>query len=70
MKEFFKKLWDNISAFFKKVWNIIITFLKNEKDSIVKPTAVLLLICIVIPLALAVTNAVTINRIKMLEEKN
>ncbi len=70
MKEFFKKLWYNISAFFKKVWKIIIAFLKNEKDSIVKPTVVLLLICIFIPLALAVTNKVTEKQITKLEAKN
>lgn len=54
MKDFFEK---------------IISFFKNEKDSIIKPTIVLLCICIIIPLALAVTNKVTVNRIAKLEQK-
>lgn len=70
MKGFFKKLWDNISAFFRKVWQAVVTFFKNEKDSIVKPTVVLLCICIIIPLALAVTNKVTVKQIAKLEAKN
>lgn len=47
----------------------IISFFKNEKDSIIKPTVVLLCICIIIPLALAVTNSVTVKRIAKLEQK-
>lgn len=39
------------------------------KDDILKPVVVLLGICIVIPLALAVTNAVTKDKIAELEEK-
>lgn len=70
MKEFFKKLWSNISALLKKVWKAIVSFLKAEKDSIVKPTVVLLCICIIIPLALAVTNTVTAKQIAKLEAKN
>lgn len=51
--------------FFKKV----IEFVKNEKNSIIKPTVVLLCICIIIPLALAVTNKITAPQIAKLEEK-
>lgn len=69
MKEFFKKAWDKVSAFFKKVWKAVVTFLKNEKDSIVKPTVVLLCICIIIPLALAVTNKITAPKIEALAKK-
>lgn len=53
----------------KDFLNKILAFLKNEKDSIIKPTAVLLAICIIIPLALAVTNKITSPNIAKLEEK-
>lgn len=42
---------------------------KNTKDIMI-PVAVLLAICIVIPLALSLTNKITVNRIAELEEKN
>ena len=54
----------------KKLFSGIASFFKNEKDSIIKPTVVLLCICIIIPLALAVTNTVTEKRILKLEQKN
>lgn len=50
--------------------NKIISFFKANIDEIIKPVVVLLAICIVIPLALAVTNAVTSERIAELEAKN
>ena len=59
MKDFFVNLLANIKR-----------FLTENKDSIIKPTVVLLFICIIIPLALAVTNAVTSDRITELERKN
>lgn len=59
MKDFFVNLLANIKR-----------FLTENKDSIIKPTVVLLCICIIIPLALAVTNAVTSDRITELERKN
>ena len=59
MKDFFVYLLANIKR-----------FLTENKDSIIKPTVVLLCICIIIPLALAVTNAVTSDRITELERKN
>lgn len=59
-----------MKEFFKKIWNAIASFFKNEKDSIVKPTAVLLCICIIIPLALAITNKVTVKQIAKLEAQN
>lgn len=59
-----------MKEFFVKIWGAVVSFFKNEKDSIIKPTVVLLCICIIIPLALAVTNKVTEDRIKVLEEKN
>lgn len=59
MKDFFVNLLANIKR-----------FLTGNKDSIIKPTVVLLCICIIIPLALAVTNAVTSDRITELERKN
>lgn len=45
------------------------SLIKNNLDSIIKPVVVLLVICIVIPLALAVTNKITIDRIAELEIK-
>lgn len=44
--------------------------LKNNLDSIIKPVGVLLVICIVIPLALAATNMITHKRIAELEIKS
>ncbi len=44
--------------------------IKKNRDDIIKPVAVLLIICIVIPLALALTNRVTADKIAELEEKN
>ena len=44
-------------------------FLKNNYSDIIKPSIVLLSICIIIPLALSVTNAVTTSRIANLAEK-
>ncbi len=48
----------------------IIEIIKKNKDDIIKPIVVLLAICIVIPLALSLTNKVTVNRIAELERKN
>ena len=48
----------------------ILKFFKNNRDDIFKPVIVLLVICIVIPLALAVTNKITAARIAELDEKN
>lgn len=53
----------------KNIFSKIIAFFKKEKDSIIKPTVVLLAICIIIPLALAVTNKITAPKIAKLEEK-
>ena len=50
--------------------NKIIELFKANKNDIIKPVAVLLVICIVIPLALAVTNKVTEKRIDQLVRKN
>lgn len=50
--------------------NKILEFLKANKDDILKPVAVLLAICIVIPLALSLTNKLTVSRIAALEEEN
>ena len=57
-KDFIKGCWDKISKFCKLNWN-----------DIIKPVVVLLSICIVIPLALSVTNAVTKDRIVRLEKQ-
>lgn len=43
--------------------------LKKNKNDIIKPVAVLLAICIVIPLALALTNKLTADRIAGLEKE-
>lgn len=59
MKDFFVNFLANIKR-----------FLTENKDTIIKPTVVLLCICIIIPLALAITNAVTSDRITELERKN
>ena len=50
--------------------NKIIEFFKANKNDIIKPVAVLLAICVIIPLALAVTNKVTKNRIEQLARSN
>ena len=44
--------------------------IKNNKDDIIKPVAVLLTICIIIPLALSVTNKITAEKIARLETEN
>lgn len=44
--------------------------IKNNKDDIIKPVAVLLAICIIIPLALSVTNKITSEKIARLETEN
>ena len=44
--------------------------IKNNTNDIIKPVAVLLAICIIISLALALTNKVTADKISELEEKN
>ncbi len=49
--------------------NRIKGFITSNMDELIKPTVVLLCICIVIPLALAVTNAVTVKRIAKLENE-
>lgn len=48
----------------------ISNFIKSNKDAIIKPVVVLLAICIVIPLALSVTNKFTAHRIEKLQEEN
>ncbi len=50
--------------------NKVLEFLKANKDDILKPVAVLLAICIIIPLALSLTNKLTVNRIAALEKEN
>ncbi len=49
--------------------NKLLEFLKNNKDDIFKPIIVLLAICIVIPLALSLTNELTAYRIEKLAEE-
>ncbi len=58
-----------MKAFLIKFFNAVKKFLTDNKDELIKPTVVLLLICIIIPLALAVTNMVTVDRIAKLEEE-
>lgn len=48
----------------------IIKLIKANLNDIIKPAAVLLAICIIIPLALSLTNAVTKERIAKLEAEN
>ncbi|MBQ2286701.1 MAG: FMN-binding protein [Acutalibacteraceae bacterium] len=48
---------------------LINAFKENSRD-IIKPTAVLLAICIIIPLALSLTNKITAKKISLLEEEN
>lgn len=50
--------------------NKILEIIKRNKDDIIKPVAVLLAICIIIPLALSLTNKITAYRIAELERKN
>ena len=50
--------------------NKLISILKANFNDIIKPVIVLLTICIVIPLALSVTNKVTEKRIEDLIIKN
>ncbi len=50
--------------------NKFIDILKKNKDEIIKPVVVLLAICIVIPLALSLTNMITVDRIATLAEEN
>lgn len=50
--------------------NKISELIKANKNDIIKPVVVLLAICIVIPLALSLTNKVTVNRIAALEKEN
>ena len=45
-------------------------FLKNNKNDIFKPIIVLLCICIIIPLALSLTNKLTADRIEKLRVEN
>ena len=47
-----------------------IELIKSNKNDIIKPVAVLLAICIIIPLALSLTNKITKDKIAELEEKN
>ena len=44
--------------------------IKNNTNDIIKPIAVLLAICVIIPLALALTNRVTKDKIAELDAKN
>lgn len=44
--------------------------IKSNKSDIIKPVAVLLAICIIIPLALSLTNRITKDKIAELDEKN
>ena len=47
-----------------------IELIKSNKNDIIKPVAVLLAICIIIPLALSLTNKITKDKIAELDEKN
>lgn len=47
-----------------------VEIMKNNKNDIIKPVAVLLAICIIIPLALSLTNKITKDKIAELDEKN
>lgn len=48
----------------------MLDFLRKNKKEVLIPSAVLLVICVVIPLALALTNRLTADRIAALEAKN
>lgn len=50
--------------------NKILEIIKANKNDIIKPVAVLLSICIIIPLALSLTNKLTVERIAALDEEN
>ncbi len=50
--------------------NKILEYIKSNFNDLIKPVVVLLAICIIIPLALSVTNLVTVDRIAELEEAN
>lgn len=58
MKDFFNKIFATTSSFIKK------------NSDIIKPVAVLTVICLVISLALAVTNLVTADKIAEIDKKN
>lgn len=47
-----------------------VEIIKNNKNDIIKPVAVLLAICIIIPLALSLTNKITKDKIAELDAKN
>ena len=47
-----------------------IEIIKKNREDIIKPLCVLLAICIIIPLALSVTNKVTVKKIAALEKTN
>ncbi|MGN0492328.1 MAG: FMN-binding protein [Acutalibacteraceae bacterium] len=48
----------------------LIDTIKSNKNDIIKPVAVLLAICIIIPLALSLTNKITKDKIAELDAKN
>lgn len=48
----------------------LVEIIKQNKNDIIKPVAVLLAICIIIPLALSLTNKITKDKIAELDEKN
>ncbi|MEE1239361.1 MAG: RnfABCDGE type electron transport complex subunit G [Acutalibacteraceae bacterium] len=48
----------------------LIEIIKSNKNDIIKPVAVLLAICIIIPLALSLTNKITKDKIAELDAKN
>ena len=48
----------------------LVEIIKSNKNDIIKPVAVLLAICIIIPLALSLTNRITKDKIAELDEKN
>lgn len=50
--------------------NKLFYFFKKNSTDIIKPTAVLLAICVIIPLALSLTNKITVKKIARLEEEN
>lgn len=50
--------------------NKLLELLKKNRNSIIKPTVVLLVICMIIPAALALTNKVTAEKIAALEAEN
>ena len=48
----------------------LVEIIKQNKNDIIKPVAVLLAICIIIPLALSLTNKITKDKIAELDEKS